>query len=345
MKDVKLPTIKEIAKQLNVSVSTVSRALHDHPGIGLRTRMRVQKLAQELHYEPNQAAIFFKQRKTFTIGVVLPNLKEEFFSEAINGIEETASQNKYSVLISQSRDDIDRERQIITTFKNNRVDGIIVSLSKQTNSYDHFTALKNYNIPVVFFDRVPTLPDFNKVYSNMNSGTREAIEFLIEKGHRRIGVLNGPEQMKSSRERTETYKQALIKRRLKIDMGLVVSTDLTRESTHKAMQVLLGQRPRPTAILAMSDYIALDAMQYARQQKLKINKDICFVSYANLPITSYLENPPMASVEQYPYKQGATAAGILIELLHKADKPGKADEPETFQNIVINGQLIVHSKK
>jgi DNA-binding LacI/PurR family transcriptional regulator len=345
MKDVKLPTIKEIAKQLNVSVSTVSRALHDHPGIGLRTRMRVQKLAQELHYEPNQAAIFFKQRKTFTIGVVLPNLKEEFFSEAINGIEETASQNKYSVLISQSKDDIDRERQIITTFKNNRVDGIIVSLSKQTCSYEHFTALKNYNIPVVFFDRVPTLPDFNKVYSNMNSGTREAIEFLIEKGHRRIGVLNGPEQMKSSCERTETYKQALIKRRLKIDMSLVVSTDLTSEGTHKAMQVLLGQRPRPTAILAMSDYIALDAMQYARQQKLKINKDICFVSYANLHITSYLEHPPMASVEQYPYKQGAKAAEILIELLHKVDEPGKADEPETFQNIVINGQLIVHSKK
>ena len=345
MKDVKLPTIKEIAKQLNVSVSTVSRALHDHPGIGLRTRMRVQKLAQELHYEPNQAAIFFKQRKTFTIGVVLPNLKEEFFSEAINGIEEMASQNKYSVLISQSKDNIDRERQIIATFRNNRVDGIIVSLSKQTNTYDHFTALKNYNIPVVFFDRVPTLPDFNKVYSNMNSGTREAIEFLIEKGHRRIGVLNGPEQMKSSRERTETYKQALIKRRLKIDMGLVVSTDFTRESTHKAMQVLLGQRPRPTAILVINDYIALDAMQFARQQKLKINKDICFVSYANLPITSYLENPPMASVEQYPYKQGAKAAEILIHLLNKVDKPEKADEPETFQNIVINGQLVIHSKK
>jgi DNA-binding LacI/PurR family transcriptional regulator len=340
--DAKLPTIKEIAKQLNVSVSTVSRALHDHPGIGLRTRMRVQKLAQELDYEPNQTAIFFKQRKTFTIGVVIPNLKEEFFSEAINGIEEMASQNKYSVLISQSKDDLERERRIITTFKNNRVDGIIVSLSKQTNSYEHFAALKKYNIPVVFFDRVPTLPGFNKVYSDMNSGTREAIEFLIEKGHRRIGVLNGPEEMKSSKERTETYKQVLIKKRLKIDLGLVASTDLTREGTHKAMQLLLGQRPKPTAILAINDYIALDAMQYARQQKLKINKDICFVSYANLPITSYLENPPMASVEQYPYKQGTKAADILIQLLTNSDKP---DQPETFQNVVINGQLIVHAKR
>jgi DNA-binding LacI/PurR family transcriptional regulator len=344
MNEDKLPTIKEIAKRLNVSVSTVSRALHDHPGIGLRTRTRVQELARELDYQPNQAAIFFKQRKTFTIGVVIPNLKEEFFSEAINGIEEIATQHKYSVLISQSRDNTEREMQIVATMRNNRVDGIIASLGANTTSYEHFTTLKKYGIPVVFFDRVPSLPEFNKVYSNMNSGTREAIEFLIEKGHRRIGVLNGPEKMRSSKERTETYKQVLIKKRLKIDLGLVTSTDLSREGTHQAMQQLLSQRPRPTAILAINDYIALDAMQYARQQKLKVGKDICFVSYANLPITSYLEHPPMASVEQYPYQQGAKAAEILVQLLHKPENENPV-EPETFQNVVINGQLVIHSKR
>src|SRR5277367_5308523 len=154
MKEDKPATIKEIARRLAVSPSTVSRALHDHPGIGLRTKLQVQKLAAELDYEPNQTAIFFKQRKTFTIGVVLPNLKEEFFSEAINGIEEVATQHKYSVLISQSKDDIERERQIITTMKNNRVDGIIASLGANTTSYEHFSALKKYGIPLVFFDRV-----------------------------------------------------------------------------------------------------------------------------------------------------------------------------------------------
>jgi DNA-binding LacI/PurR family transcriptional regulator len=337
----KLPTIKEIARQLNVSVSTVSRALHDHPGIGLRTKMRVQQLAQQLDYEPNQTAIFFKQRKNFTIGVVLPNLGEEFFSQAINGIEEIAIENKYSVLIGQSKDDVSRERQIVTTMKNNRVDGLIVSLSKNTTSYEHFTALKKFNIPVVFFDRVPSSPDFNKVFSNMNSGTREAIEFLIDKGHRRIGVINGPEEMRSSHERTETYKQVLIRKRLKIDLGLVTSTDFTKEGTYRAMQHLLAQRPKPTAILVINDYIALDAIQFARQQKLKINKDLCFVSYANLPITHYLETPPMASVEQYPYKQGSKAAEVLIGLI---DKEGKEEEPESYLNFVINGQLIIHKK-
>jgi len=234
---------------------------------------------------------------------------------------------------------------IVTTMKNNRVDGLIVSLGANTTTYDHFTSLKKYGIPVVFFDRVPTVPDFNKVYSNMNSGTREAIEFLIAKGHRRIGVLNGPEQMRSSQERTDTYMQVLVKRRLKIDLGLVTSTDLTREGTLKAMGHLLAQRPRPTAILAINDYIALDAMQYARQQKLRINKDICFVSYANLSITTYLQTPPMASVEQYPYRQGAEAAEILMELLSKTNRNGSPLEPETFRNVVINGQLIVHSKR
>src|SRR5882757_5863275 len=354
MKEERLPTIKEIAKQLNVSVSTVSRALHDHPGIGLRTKMRVQQLARDLNYEPNQSAIFFKQQKTFAIGVILPNLKEEFFSEAISGIEAIATQNKYSVLIGQSQDNPEKEKQIITTMKNYRVDGIIVSLGKHTKSYDHFTALKKYNIPVVFFDRVPHLPDFNKVSSNMNSGTREAIEFLIDQGHRRIGIINGPEEMKSSKERTETYKQVLIKKRLKIDLSLVVSTDLTRESTNAAMKTLLSQKPRPTAIVAINDWVALDAMQYARKAKLKINKDVCFVSYANLSITSYLETPPMASVEQYPFEQGSKAAGILMDLMQKdsqkdAQKDDQKDSresrpegPETFQNIVINGQLVVH---
>ena len=111
------------------------------------------------------------------------------------------------------------------------------------------------------------------------------------------------------------------------------------------MQQLLSQRPKPTAILAINDYIALDAMQYARQQKLKINKDICFVSYANLPITSYLETPPMASVEQYPYQQGTKAAEILVQILNRPDTNEKPDVPETFQNVVINGQLIIHTKR
>ncbi|KIC96491.1 LacI family DNA-binding transcriptional regulator [Flavihumibacter solisilvae] len=335
----KLPTIKEIANRLNISVSTVSRALHDHPSIGLRTKTRVQQLANELGYEPNQTAIFFKQRKTFTIGVVLPYLIEDFFAGAISGIEDVANQNKYNVLIGQSHDDVEREKAIITAMKNQRVDGIIVSLSKHTKNLEHFTSLQKYQIPVVFFDRVPASGEYSKVAFDMPQGTHEAISYLMEKGHRRIGIINGPKEMKSSRERTDTYMNVMKKKRLKIDLSLVAYSDLTKEGTASAMESLLTLRQPPTAILAINDYVALDAIQYARSHKLKNNKDIFFVSYANLPITNYLESPPMASIEQYPGKQGAKAAEILLNLINH-----EGDNDPVHENVLIRGELIVHKR-
>jgi len=337
----KITTLKEIARRLNFSVSTVSRALHNHPSIGLRTTAQVQNLARELNYEPNQTALLFKQQKTNTIGVILPNLKEEFFSQAINGIEDVAKQNKYSVLIGQSHDDVEQEKQIVTAMKNQRVDGLVVSISKYTQNYDHLTGMGKYNIPIVFFDRVPDLPTVHKVSSDISSGTKQAIEFLIKKGHKRIGVINGPEEMKSCMERTNAYMDVLKKKRIKIDLSLIVSTDLTQQKTYEAMEQLLKLKLRPTAIVTINDYVALDAIQFARKAKLKINKDISFVSYANLPVTNYLEFPPLASVEQFPYQQAKKATELLFELFEKE----KSQHTENnYQNILIEGQLVVNKK-
>src|SRR5688572_29601644 len=137
----KVPTIKEIARKLNISVSTVSRALHDHPSIGLRTKTAVKNMAKALNYEPNQAAISFKKGRTATLGIVLPNLAEEFFSAAINGIEQVTMQNNYIALIGQSHDSVETERKLIDTMKNHRVDGILASISKNTTDFDHFTQM------------------------------------------------------------------------------------------------------------------------------------------------------------------------------------------------------------
>ena len=338
----KIPTLKEIAQKLKFSVSTVSRALHNHPSIGLRTTTEVQQLAKKLGYEPNQSALLFKQQKTHTLGVILPNLKEEFFSQAINGIENVAKVNKYSVLIGQSHDDVEQEQRIVTAMKDHRVDGLIVSISKHTKDFEHFLNLEKYNIPVVFFDRVPDIKTVHKVASNFNTGTKQAIEFLIAKGNKKIGVINGPEEMKSSKERVTTYMDVLKKKRIKIDLSLVVSTDLTKEQTCKAMEELLHLKYPPTAILVINDWVALDAIQYARKLKLKINKDICFVSYSNLPITNYLEFPPLASVEQYPYEQAKKATEILFELLNA--KTNNSEEETFYRNVLIEGQLVVHKK-
>jgi LacI family transcriptional regulator, repressor for deo operon, udp, cdd, tsx, nupC, and nupG len=340
--DKKLATLKEIAKRLNVSISTVSRALHDHSSIGLRTKMRVQQLAKELSYEPNQTAIFFQQRKTFTIGVILPELYEAFFSAAISGIEDSANKNNYTVLMGQSHDSEEREKQIVETMKNHRVDGLLISISKNTTNYDHFVGLRKYGIPLVFFDRIPKMPDIHYVTCNMVSGTIQAINFLIHKGHRVIGMINGPEKLLACQERQEGYMKAMSKNRLKFDPYLIITTDLSPASVREATRQLLTSKRKPTAIIAFNDYVVLDAVQYAREEKRKINKDISFVSYGNLPMSNYTTFPPLASVEQFPYRQGQKAMETLLELI---DNKKDESEIETYFKIILDSQLVIREKK
>lgn len=327
-------TIKEIASRLNVSVSTVSRALHNHPSIGLRTKMQVQKLAEELHYEPNQAAISFKQGKTSTIGVILPNLREEFFSTAINGIEDIAIQNNYTVLIGQSRDDMDRERKLVDTMRKHRVDGLLVSLSKNTVGYEHFEALKKYGIPVVFFDRVPDLADAYTVSCDLRDSSEKLVDWLVAHGHTRIGFIKGPESMTASEERLLGYKHAMEKNKLPQVPGYIVQTNLEKEQTQEAIQQLLALPERPTAVIAFNDYITLDAIKYSRSLGLKINKDIYFASYANLPVTSYLDDRPLVSVEQFPYEQAEKATETLLQLINQKE------ESIMEKRVVMNGEVV-----
>ena len=341
-----LPTIKEIAKQLNISISTVSRALHDHKSIGLRTKMRVKELAKQLQYEPNKTAIFFQQGKTFTIGVILPELSEAFFSSAISGIEDAAHKDNYTVLLGQSHDSVEKEKQLIETMKKHRVDGLLISISKNTSNYEHFEALQRYNIPIVFFDRIPKIPNIHYVACNLINGTVQAINFLFKKGHRVIGMINGPEKLPATKERLDGYIQAMTKSRLKYDPSLVVNCDLSKEGVCAATEKLLTGKRRPTAVVAFNDYVALDAVQQAKKMKLKINKDVCFVSYANLPISNYTAYPPLASVEQFPYLQGQKATETLIELLQK--KTGEETEGNnnvTFYKIILESQLVLHEGK
>ncbi len=339
----RLPTIKQIAAQLNISTSTVSRALHDHHSIGLRTKMRVKELAQALNYEPNQTAIFFQQRKTFTIGVILPELSEAFFSSAISGIEDCAFKNNYIVLIGQSHDEEEKEKLLIEAMKNHRVDGLLVSIAKNTTRNKNFENLKRYNIPVVFFDCIPNIPNIHYVACNLVSGTIQAINFLFKKGHRIIGMINGPEKLSASQERKAGYIEAMTKSGLKFDPSLIVNCDLNTESNIEATRELLSSKRKPTAIVAFNDYVVQDAVQFAKSKKLRINKDICFVSYANMPMSKYAAFPPLASVEQFPYLQGQKATETLLELLDK--KEADTDNNDTYFKIILESQLVMKDNK
>jgi len=334
-----LPTIKEIAKRLNVSVSTVSRALNDHPRIGLRTKMRVQELARELNYEPNAKAIFFKQGRSFIIGVVVPSIREEFFSEVINGIETAAMEHDYTILFGQSHDDPEREKKVVEAMKKQRVDGLLISLSKETKSYEHLEALSKYAIPVVYFDRVPSVQEAHKVFCNLYKGTIDMVAWLFDKGYRRIAFINGPDKLQASKERLNGYIEGISKQKLKVDMQLVEKTDLSRESTQEAMDKLLGLKKPPSAIITFNDYVHMDAVQYAEKKNISVNRDIVFVSYANLPITSYTAHPPLVSIEQYPYGQGEKAMELLMQILKNKSSGNMKDQD--YRHIEMPGTLMI----
>ena len=331
-----IATLKEIAKRLGVSPSTVSRALKDHPRIGLAMREKVKQVAKDLNFEPNTQAIYFKERKTHVIGVIVPFIREEFFSQAISGIETVAIENGYTILFGQSYDELEKEIKVAEAMKKQRVDGIIVSLSKQTNRYTHLEDLKKVNIPVVYFDRVPPLENIHKVYCNLYKGTIEMINWLFNKGYRRIAFINGPDKIQASKERLKGFMKAVSKHKLKIDMSLVEKTDFSKESTEAAVKKLLSLKKLPQAIITFNDYVHLDAAQYAAKNNIAINKDIVFVSYANLPITGYAAFPPLVSIEQFPYRQGEKAMEILMGVINRDNKGESYFNEEIVPSVVLH---------
>lgn len=335
MKRGKPVTIKEIARKLKISPSTVSRALNDHPSIGLVTTMRVKKMAEEMNYEPNQTAIFFKQRKTFTIGVIVPSLLEPFFSESITAIEEVAGKHSYTVLMGQSLDDENRELRIIETFRKHRVDGVLISMGKKTSNLEFIDMLKEYEIPVVFFDCVPSIAEIPKVYSNLSTGIKESVTALVERGHQNIALINGPKQLLAAKEREVAFGKALKNEGLKLDERYIVYSDLTEGGNEEAMEELLSIPERPSAIISFNDFVTLDIMKYARSKGVVVNQDIHFISFANYPFWKYIENPPMGSIEQYPDKQAEKAAEILFNIIEQ-----KGDT--VHEDVIFDSKLILH---
>lgn len=313
------PTLKEIAKRLKLSTSTVSRALKDHPSIGLVTTMRVKKLAEELNYEPNNRAIFFKQQKTFTIGVVLPSLSESFFSTAISAIENKATEEDYTVILGQSLDDDSRQSRILETLRKHRVDGIIVSVAKNTSNFEFIEGLNKSNIPIVFFDCVPDRDDVIRIISDLKPGMMEAIDTFVSCGHHRIALINGPQTLLASRERLEGYKQGLKNNDIQFTEDYVFTSDLSEEDNKRVMAELIALPDRPSAVICFSDYVALDTMKITKEKGLTINQDVSFISFSNFPIWNHIENKPMASIEQFADKQAQKAADILFDLINKRD--------------------------
>lgn len=329
--------LKGLAARLNLSVSTVSRALSGHPRVSMRTRGRVKKLATELGFQLNLQASLLKAGKSFTIGLILPSLSEHFFTSALKGIEGVLDGNRYRVMIAQSHDCMAREKQSLKRMLSAKVDGILVALSADTDNFEHFEQVQNMGIPLVFFDRVPPSYRINAVTCDIYEQTHKAIKMLRDKGHRAIGLLNGPDTLLCSHERKLAYLNALEQVDADFKKTWIVDTDLSAKGTCAAITKLLSKSKEITAVLAFNDYVVLQAINYIRSRP-QMEPRIDFVGYSNMPLLQYLDHTPVASIEQFPEIQGRLAAQMLMDIL--SENQSVSSVRQYRKKMVVAAQLI-----
>lgn len=321
-----------------MSASTVSKALRDDPTISEITRARVKALAKEWNYIPNQAARNFQQNKSYTLGIVIPDLLDQFYVLAINGIEEVAVQNNYNVIICQSYDHAEREQGILNHLISSRVDGIIIVVSKDTKDPEIFETLERQGIPIIFLSRSIQHPTFSWISCDHDGGASKAVAFLLERGHRRIAHLTGPTSLLTSHLRHAGYKKALEQHGLTYDPELVKPTDFSFDNTTAAVKELLRNDDPPTAFFVFKSYVGLDILRFLRDAHPKKAKKTAIIGFGNLPLIKQLENKPTASLDENSKVMGVKAAELLFEKIKDTD----TDHVSSPRNIIVPCDLIIH---
>jgi LacI family transcriptional regulator len=322
-------TIKDLAKILGVSVSTVSRALKDHPDISVKTKKAVQDLARELQYRPNEIALSLKNRRSKIIGIIVPKLVHHFFSSVIAGVENIAYDAGYQVMIYNSGENYEREVQLTNSIHSFRLDGLIISMSKETTDFTHFDKLDQYGIPVVFFDRVPDLP-VNKVIFDDFQGAFDAVNHLIEQGCKKIAHLSASKQLDIGRLRIAGYKAALEKHGMPFDASLVIKCDTFDEAV-PVTEKLIREHQNLDGIFAVNDLTGIGATKAVRKAGKRIPENIKVIGFTN-EISSAVCAPSLSTVDQRGTEMGEEACSLLLESIDKDQPP---------QTKVVQANLIL----
>lgn len=328
-------TIKDIAKELNISPSTVSRALKGYDTISEKTRKAVKELAVRYNYQPNSIALSLRQQKSFTIGVIIPEIVHFFFSTVISGIEDVAYRAGYNVIISQTNESMEREISDTKALMRNRVDGLLISLSRETNKFDHLHELYNRGVPMVFFDRIcPEIPT-SRVIVDDKEGARLGVQHLIDIGCKRIAHLRGHDGLMISENRYMGYREALEANGLPYDEELVVvCDDSSVEQSIEVTKRLLALEHRPDGIFAWHDVCAMGAMKATFKKGLKVPNDVAIVGFSDWQFAA-LVHPSLTSIHQSGFEMGQAAARLFI-----AQIDAKSDhfEPKTE---VVPTRLVI----
>ncbi len=308
-------TIKDIARTLGISPSTVSRALKDHPDISAETKQQVKQLAQSVNYRPNALALGLRKAKTNTIGVVVPEIVHHFFSTVISGIDDASFAAGYSTIVCQTNEDPARERLQIQTLIDARVDGMLISVSKDTNDSEHLKQLMDSGLPVVFFDRVCEDIPSHRVVTDDFEGARIATHHLIDMGCRHIAHFTSSPTLKLSLDRLSGYRTALREKGLSVDDEHIIKCD-SFENVEEVRDRILTIAPDIDGIFAINDDTAIGVIKLLQSNNYRVPDDIAVIGFGDGPFSQMIE-PALSTVQQKGYEMGHVAAEMLINQVER----------------------------
>ncbi len=326
-------TIKDIARELGVSASTVSRALQGHPDISEATTRLIQDYAKAHHYKPNAVALSLKKQHSNIIGVMVPEMVHHFFSTVLSGIEDIANSKGYNVIVCQTKENFDKEVRMVNSFISARVAGVIASISKETTTYQHFEELVNDNTPLVFFDRICTGINTDRVVIDDYTGAFSAVEYLISTGCKRIAFYSAPYTLEISKNRKNGYLDALRKHSIAIDDRLIHVCDTRHEAivlTEKLMQL----DNKPDAFFAINDGTASGILYAIKKMGLHVPNDVSICGFGD-GIIATTSDPLLTTVQQNGYQMGVEACNMLLKRIEEKTTAAPFNHSLIRTNLVV----------
>ncbi|WP_026712608.1 LacI family DNA-binding transcriptional regulator [Flavobacterium daejeonense] len=323
-------TLKEIAHTLGISITTVSKALKNYPDVSEKTRKAVIALAEELHYTPNSFAVNLRTKESKTIGLIIPEVVHHFFSGVVNGIIDEAEKNGYLVIILQSNESLELEKKQVALLLNKRVDGIIMSLSNESNDDAHIKEIIQKGIPFVQFDKISKLIPSSKVIINDQKAAMEAVQHLIDMGCKKIAHIRGLANPQNSIDRFLGYKKALEKNGIPFDSSLVYSCkSITFEQGVEFAQQILEEDKGIDGIFVITDLVAVGLLAHFNEKGIQVPGQIAVIGFSNW-LVSQVITPKLSTVDQPSYEMGVAAFNLLLEeMIYR--KKGKIFEPKTIE--------------
>ncbi len=323
-------SIYDIARELNISASTVSRSLNDLPGVSAAVKESVRDLAKAMNFSPNHAAVALKTGKTRTIGMVIPLIDRNYFVQAIAGVEKEIYKAGYDLIIASSGNLYEREKKVVTSLSQGKVVGVIAAVAAETTDYSHYRDMVRAGIPLVMFDRKMPIPDASSVVQDDYEGAYAATEHLISQGCRVVYHFRGPQNVSIWNDRDRGYRQAMADNNLKVLPHYIHTALTTEEEGWKYAHKIVNQSELPDGILFSGDFAAKAAMEVFKEKGIHIPRQIAIVGFVNEPWDTLLD-PPLSSIEQFSKKIGETAAKMMLEVIEGMPR----------RDVVYKPQLIV----